>query len=254
MVPHTIKHIVSHPEDETFVVMCDRTLSLSTVLKFNVTSDTIVSSRTLPFQLREVVWYPYMASGNDYTLVGITEKWSSVILGDRVNLPQDEGSSAREISGDSAPHRRNLFHDIFGISAFQNIPSEPVFTIPSIREDAFTGPSKSNRPLDTAAYLLPPLHTMFKSLVESLLQKRDTQSSVLAKDENQQVEEEDAVMEDVSPSNNGAGRVLLHTEMDEFVELFKQQTFGKSCPSTSSCYSLIPFSIPFECHTCVQIY
>ena len=230
-VPHTISHVISHPEDDTFIVMYDRTQSASTALrKFNVTSAAFISSRTLPFKLRKVVWYPYMASGHDYTLVGITEKWTSVILGDRVNLPQDEGSLAREISSDTTPSRRNLFQDIFGVSAFQNSPSQDVVTISAIRDDANTGLLKFSRPLDTPAYLLPPLHTMFKPLVESLLQRRDARPPSEAKDENEQVEEEDAIMEDVPLSSTSASRILPNEEMYEFVELFKQQMFGKFPP------------------------
>ena len=221
----SIRHVISHPQDDAFVVMYANEHSPSTALrKFKVASANPISFRTLPFKLRKVVWYPYLALGNNFTLIGITEKWCSVLLGDRVSLPQEEGSSAREILGDVNLHQRNLFQDIFGVSAFHNTPSQPPLPS-SIGGDMATGMLRSNNPLDAPAHLLPPLHTLFSPLVESLLRKRDMESHSESKEEERQVEEENSITEDAPSLRTSACRVLLAEEMDEFVELFKQQTF-----------------------------
>jgi hypothetical protein len=190
---------------------------------FNVASANPVSSHTLPFKLRRVVWNPYTASGTDFTLVGITQSWNSVVLGDRVHLPVDEGSSARGISADMSPHRRNIFQDIFGVSAFQDFPIQAPAPASAAPEDAI-GLPKFNTPLNAPAYLLPPLHTLFTPLVEGLLRKRSTHSP-LEMNEQEQIEDEDVVMADPPLARSRSGRTLQEGEMDEFVELFKQQTF-----------------------------
>jgi NET1-associated nuclear protein 1 (U3 small nucleolar RNA-associated protein 17) len=226
-VSRTISHIISHPRENTFIVMYDSKHSSSTALrKFSATSANPMFSRTLPFKLRKVVWYPYKSTGEDFTLVGITHKWSSVVLGDRVNLPQADSSSAREISGDNSPYQKNLFQDIFGVSAFQNT-SQPVVTTSYTRDEPSAHLLKFRNPLETPAYLLPPLHTLFDPLVDCLLQKRDVRPLSEAQYDNEQVDEEDVTMEDAPPLRARAARVLLDDEMDGFVELFKQQTFCK---------------------------
>lgn len=225
--------------------------SPSTALrKFSVASANPTYTRTLPFKLRAVIWNPYFASGNDFTLVGITQKWSSVVLGDRITLPQEEGSSARGISGDANLYRRNLFQDIFGVSAFPNVPLQSLPASSSMR-DAATGHVKSSNPLDAPAYLLPPLHTLFNPLVDSLLRKRDTQPPSQTKEENEQAEEEDEIMDTFQPSSTSEGRALLNGEMDEFVELFKQPTFCKSRSVILTDYILtrFVFSVSSEQHT-----
>jgi len=163
-----------------------------------------------------------MASGSDFSLVGINQAWNTVVLGDKIRESAVEAPSAKNIRADVGTQKRNIFQDIFGVSAFQNFSLQP---ISALQEQPIDLP-KSSDPLDTPAYLLPPLQTLFTPLVERLLQKRSAPPPLEAREEQEQVEDEDVVMADPMPPNPGSSRPLEQGEMDMFVELFMQETFS----------------------------
>ncbi|KAF8578728.1 WD40 repeat-like protein [Ramaria rubella] len=233
VLPERIYDVVPHHTDESFVVMYHGEKSSTMLRKFGVVSANPVASHTLPFMLRTIVWYPYAASGNGFSFLGITQKGTSVVFGDRINFRQEEGSMAREISAESNPLGRNLFQDIFGASAFQDFTSQPPVMPPSIREDASAGPWNPTNPLRFPSHILPPLHMLFTPLLESVLRKRDVQPPETV-EEQEPADIEDVVMEDApSPTGVSAGRVWRNEEMEEFVELFKEETFSSRKNNTT---------------------
>ncbi|KAH8997368.1 WD40 repeat-like protein [Lactarius akahatsu] len=143
----------------------------STVSIFDSSSSIPSGTYTLPFTLRNIVWYPQSLSKAKVTstfhLVGITDSWDVVLCGDDAQPLAEEGSCARAIvSGSHEPQKRTLFQDIFGDSALTSAPVRPIVAVSSPKQwnskeiaNVFDGP----------AYLIPALDTLFDTLMSHFL-------------------------------------------------------------------------------------
>ncbi|CDO72978.1 hypothetical protein BN946_scf185007.g32 [Trametes cinnabarina] len=200
------------------------------VLVFGPFSSSPVAVRSLPFHMRSVVPVPpsgfFPTDPSGFTLVGITESWSVVVFGDDVQVPEDEGSSAQGITRDAAPGKRTLFHDIFGASAFAGLASAPSTSAAASSTTAQPWKGKEVAQIfDAPAHLLPPLETLFDSVMDGFLATRPAEAE--DQDDRDNDNEEDMDVDEVAdaderPVKGGApvDRVVDRQEMHGFVELF----------------------------------
>ena len=231
-----MERITPHPDEEQFIVI-ERGAAPTTasapstrVLVFNPISSNPVSVRTLPFQLRSVAAVPSAAffptDPSGFTLVGITESWQVVVFGDDVQLPEEEGTSARTITQEAAPAKRTLFQDVFGDIAFADYSAVP-------------GPSNATNTLqpwkgkevaeifNAPSHLMPPLEYLFDSIMDGFLATRDTDAEEPDSKEDAVEEDEMEVDEPVDDADAPARsapleRMVDRQEMSGFVALFKQ--------------------------------
>ena len=165
----------------------------------------------------------------DFNLVGITDSWGVALFGDDVKLPSSlEGATTTQITNDAyLPRKNTLLQDIFGKSAFDDVAHPTV----SAETSAFVpreGKQVITSFFDTPAYLMPPLETMFDSIMQTFLTPRSTVKSgedgakQAEKDGDEMDVDEDPVSEDDSPLIvKNTTRVVDEREMDEFVKIFK---------------------------------
>lgn len=228
----TIEHVVPHPKQDAFVVLSTNQDHSTSVYKFMATSPSSKKSRTLPFKLKNALWYPFGVSGKDFSLIGITHNWASVVFGDKLRVIQDEGASAREISGDAAPGRRSVFQDMFGVTAFDNLPSQaPQPVLRPATDISSDDVLKLSGLFDVPSYQLAPMSTLFPSILENLLHERIPEPTVeQGGNDIQQPEEDDIPMADavISKTTRPSEQGLSSEGMQELIELFKSDLFGKA--------------------------
>ena len=184
----------------------------------------------VPFGIRNAAWYSLVEDTTaDFNLVGVTDSWGVALFGDDVKSPSSlEGTATTQISGDaSLPRRNTLLQDIFGKSAFDDVAHPTV----SAETSAFVpreGKQAITSFFDTPTHIMPPLGTMFDSIMQTFLTPRSTVKS--GGDGAKQVERDDEVMdvdEDPVPEDGApfivknTTRVVDEREMHEFVEIFK---------------------------------
>ncbi|KAI9460514.1 WD40 repeat-like protein [Lactarius psammicola] len=176
---HRISAVVSHPRDERFAVFYSQPPN-STVSIFDPSSSSPSDTYTLPFTLRNIVWYPRSLSKAKVTapfhMVGITDSWDVVLCGDDVQPLAGEGTCASAlVSGSQGPQKRTLFQDIFGDSVLTNAPVRPI-----VQQNAVGNPKHWNNKevanvFDGPAYLIPALDTLFDSFMSHFLTLRPSE-------------------------------------------------------------------------------
>ncbi|KDQ63260.1 hypothetical protein JAAARDRAFT_29279 [Jaapia argillacea MUCL 33604] len=232
-----IDMVVPHQRDESVALFQHVPSSAGTgtrtvVSIFGPTSATPVQSRSLPFQLSSVTWQlpagPSTSSGlSPYTLVGVTTSWSVVLFGDEVCLPVDVGASAQDLGNvENVGQRRSLFQDIFGLSNF--VGSSPDSSSqPHLPVKPWTGTEVADI-FDAPAYLMPPIETLFESLMEGLLEPviAESNDTMHLADGEDATETVDIEMDEGSDTKLIVGtqrrRVVDEREMDTFFSLFKE--------------------------------
>ncbi|GJJ09898.1 hypothetical protein Clacol_004122 [Clathrus columnatus] len=238
LVPHTIYSVIPHPKEDSFVVLFADQDQLTCIYKFMASSSSIKFSRTLPFKLKKVLWYPFGVTRKDFSLVGITYDWTAVVFGDRVNINQGEGASANGIGGDIVPQRRSLFQDMFGATAFDDLLSQaplPASTpVAGVHHDSV---SKTSNIFNVSSYQLSPMSTLYPSILENLLKERVFEP-VTEKDgeEVDRPDDGDVQMADehVPETTRTPERINSSQEIEELVELFKGEAFCASKSAISS--------------------
>jgi NET1-associated nuclear protein 1 (U3 small nucleolar RNA-associated protein 17) len=227
---HPISAVISHPRDENLAVFTSRTPS-STVAIFELSKSSPRNTYTLPFMLRNIVWYPQSSSKaketSTFRLVGITDNWDVVVCGDDVHPLAGEGLVARGLlTGSQESSKRTLFQDIWGDSALTGALVDPLIqknvasTVPRNGQeiaDIFGGP----------AYMIPPLETLFEPIMTHFLTPRPPENGSIrlpglpgedAENTNMDVDES---LADVHVSGTRAERVVGAQEMDALIHLFR---------------------------------
>jgi NET1-associated nuclear protein 1 (U3 small nucleolar RNA-associated protein 17) len=164
--------------------------------------------------------------------VGVTNKYSVVLFGDDISAPATEGSRANTIVGGAAlGQRKTLFQDIFGASAFADLSHVP----PHVDSNSVVPPSALPRSdndvpvlLDSPAYLMPPIGSLYEPIMESFLKPRSQEDDIhLVEGIEQDEDVEMAEQSDDEPVTvrGRQERLVDQKEMDLFVKLF-QQTKG----------------------------
>ena len=230
-----IGQVVVHPSEDKLALLqpCKNTNSSqqeTRVLLFRPSSAIPFRTCLIPFGIRNVTWYSLVESTTvDFNLVGVTDSWGVTLFGDNVKSPSSlEGTTTTQITNDAyLPRKNTLLQDIFGKSAFDDI----VHPMMSAETSAFVprgGKQTITSFFDTPAYLMPPLETMFDSIMQTFLTPRSTVKSdedgakQVGKDDEEMDVDEDPVPNDDSPLIvKNTMRVVDKREMDEFVKIFK---------------------------------
>jgi NET1-associated nuclear protein 1 (U3 small nucleolar RNA-associated protein 17) len=175
--------------------------------------------------------------------VGITKAWSVVLVGDDVRLPEDEGSTGKGILGGPASHKKTIFQDIFGKSAFTGLSSE-------LRPEVAIAPTHSRTSNKVAgipdgpAYLMPPLESLYEPLMGNFLKLRSQADDYATGLVPGQGEDEDFDLRDENStapvlSVRHPGRIVTQDEMNLFVDLFKRHAVKSvKCTSCSRVHAL----------------
>lgn len=208
------------------------------MLLFQPGSGTPFRTCSIPFGIQNVTWYSLTrGKATDINLVGVTDSWGVALFGDDVKAPSSpEGTSATQITGDVyLPRKNTLLQDIFGKSAFDDVAHPTVLT-----DSSASVPRQGKQAItaffDTPAHFMPPLETMFDSIMQTFLTPRSTvengeghEKRAEKDDEEMDVEEYPVPEEDAPFITKNTTRVVDEREMYEFVEIFKQHGFTGSC-------------------------
>ena len=158
-----------------------------------------------------------------FTLQG-DGNWGLNIFGDDIRVPDEQGLSSRGLGDEGAagPSKRTLFHDIFGASALVEPTSAPPIEVDTTRP--WRGKEIAEI-FDAPTHLMPPVTSLFDTVVDSFLTVKHGSEDVQAEDvEDEERRDEDVEMEDrTGPvvSEERIERVVDRHEMRVFVDLFK---------------------------------
>ena len=246
---HRINAVISHPRDDRFAVFYSQPPK-STVSIFDSSSSSPSDTYTLPFTLRNIVWYPQSFSKAKATsafhTVGITDNWDVVLCGDDVQALAGEGSGAHAlVSGSQEAPKRTLFQDIFGDSALTSAPVRPI-----IQQNAAGNPKHwNNREIanvfDGPAYLIPTLDTLFDTIMSHFLTLRPSEDGHDLSPDLPGDGKDFSMDIDEPPDGPLVGaprpeRVVDAQEMKSFVGLFEQYGVKGERHSFHSCHSNAP--------------
>jgi NET1-associated nuclear protein 1 (U3 small nucleolar RNA-associated protein 17) len=196
---------------------------------FGLQSDQPTKRRTVPFSLRQYTsWQNKRTESN--SLVAITSEGELVHIGDEVIQAEDEGSGPRPLG--STHSEPSLFQDIFGKSALVDYtsPDQIARAKPASQQLALAFPAGKGvdwEILETPAHLLPPVHTLFMPLMESMLLNSGRAYSTADEQREEEQDQADAMIVDVSDQKVGStsGRDISNTEIDAFVDFFRKTAF-----------------------------
>ncbi|KIO25200.1 hypothetical protein M407DRAFT_25424 [Tulasnella calospora MUT 4182] len=218
--------VVPIPNSDHFVVAARHPNQTLISIHSRRQSDPI-RTRSLPFHVLRLA--PLPSSPDRFVMATIAADGSVSLVGDDLTLfPEREGDVERSLSSKRPLSARpSLFENVFGRSAFKDLDNVDNIPQPSTEvvgaDDRF-GAAVDLRLLDGPAYLLPPIETLFTSLMEGVLVKPLTNTE-------QEKQDEDTGMDvdlDEAPEDNIASAPLLRPrEVDEseismLVDLFSQ--------------------------------
>lgn len=204
------------------------------ITTFQLSSSVPFTKSNVPFQLRNFCHY---FSGSQQ-FIGITQDWRTVLFGEKISRPTDEGSAAKDLSSHQIQTRRSLLCDIFGSSAFTDLEilNVPIFHTKPVRQGDYIG-----HIFDAPAYLLPSLEMLYGSLIDNFLQKQPSGTNHPPIESEVSRAEEDVTMEEVSVTATPTRSQLCVIEPDELqslTELFKEH-----------CLKREHLPLPCECNT-----
>ncbi len=221
-----IQQVISHAHEETFAIFYRHSTAASSrtiALTFDATSPSPTNKQTIPYAFHAII--PYTPSQERFSFVGITTNWAVVSLGEQSFRPQVEGSDSNKISADAVNHKRTLFQDIFGVSAFDHGASEqPVQS--SFSTAVIPRPRAPVSVFDGPSHLFPPMSSVFESIMEDFVHKTSTSGSaaqVVDADEDVDMEV-DAPEVPATPEHKM--RHIDQEELGVLVNLFKSHTIG----------------------------
>nr|BCB28856.1 WD40 repeat-like protein [Mycoleptodonoides aitchisonii] len=239
--PVVIDRIVSHPREEIFGVFeCPPSTTSgrpsTRVLLFQPSSSSPSASRTVPFRLRSIVPHSSLGTNSDpsaFTLVGVTDQWSVVVFGDDIQLPEAAGEQAQGIIQNEGVGKRTLFQDMFGASAFADLQSAPATTSAAASNAQPWKGKEAAGVFNAPAYLMPPLESLFDSVMDGFLAERPTANAVAVSaaqearhdraDDDMDVDFDMDADEPTAPVTAAPiERVVDKQEMRGFVDLFIQ--------------------------------
>ena len=244
-----IGQVIAHPSEDKLALLqpCRNTNSSrqeTRVLLFRPGSAIPFRTCLIPFGIRNATWYSLVEGTTvDFKLVGVTDSWGVALFGDDVKSPSSlGGTTITQIADAYLPRKNTLMQDIFGKSAFDDVthPTVPAGTYAFVPREGKEGITSF---FDAAAYLMPPLETVFDSIMQTFLTQRSTAESgehgakQAEKDDEEMNVDEDGVLEDDSPLIvKNTTRVVDGREMDEFVKIFKHYGLaGMSYLSICNC-------------------
>lgn len=215
--------MLPHPLEDVFTIIVqpyseNDAVRTSSIIHFRPTSKFPLAVRTLPFRFRVAAWN--MLGEGCRTLIGITTSWSIVECGDSIRAPATSEDAAQSIDLSlSVGSRRNLFEDMFGKAAFEELangqPSIPVVPSSVPEVDARSLLAAFDKP----AYLAQPIENIFSALIDNFLTKAEEAEGPVQRD--QQDDAEDMVVDEEPTPVPIRRRTVDDDEINAMTELFK---------------------------------
>lgn len=192
-------------------------------------SNQPTQKRTVPFSLRQ--YTSWQGKSNEpNSVVAITNDGGLVRIGDDIVQVEEEGNKPQPLG--SAPLGPSLFQDIFGQSAlvdhtFLEQSSRAKISSTLANTGPHAGRSADWEILDTPAHLLPPVHSLFMSLMESISHgsSRADPITIQEQEDEQNPVEAMAIDAPEQKTRNSAGRGITNAEIDAFVDFFRETVF-----------------------------
>ncbi|KAF9469861.1 WD40-repeat-containing domain protein [Collybia nuda] len=224
----TIENVVPHPEDYSFAVFCNHKANkeqLTTKVSiFHVGSPVPSAVHSIPFILRNISPYIRSSGQSSYAFIGITRDWHLVQFGDDCKAVDEGSSIIKGLTSGHAPQRHTLFQDIFGKSAFTEVPVPSSPPVGIGKYPAWTGTAASDA-FESPAYLMPPLEHLFEPLLGRFLTPCDRttgQPQIMENEEQEMDTNEDEQNSIISRVHRS--RVVEQNEMDALATLFQRHT------------------------------
>ncbi|KAG9047512.1 hypothetical protein FS837_002097 [Tulasnella sp. UAMH 9824] len=216
--------VVPIPNSDNFVVAIRHSNQTLVSIHSPRQSDPL-RARSLPFPVLRLS--PLPSSPDRFVMAAIAADGSVNLVGDDLTLlPQREGDVERSLtSKHPLSARPSLFENVYGRSAFKDL--ENVENLPSTEmvsaEDRF-GAAVDLRLLDGPAYLLPPIESLFTSLMEGVLVKPPTNTEQEEQDEEMgmDVDLDEAPEDNIVPAPLLRPREENESEISMLVDLFSQ--------------------------------
>lgn len=192
----------------------------TTITTLGVSSNRPIEQRTLPFLLRQYVTWSYSRS-----IIAITCDGGLIHAGENASRPGEESSEAKPLG--SVAEEPSLFQDIFGKSALVDhlLPNQPPKS--SISNNKSTESGVDWALLDAPSHLLPPVHTLFVPLMESMSRwngnARD--EAVDAYEQEKDAQDEMAIEPSGTASSTRTTREITAEEIDAFTDFFRDAAF-----------------------------
>lgn len=172
-----------------------------------------------------------------FAFIGITQDWRVIQFGDDCGMVKEAGSVTRGFASDHTRSPRTLFQDIFGKSAFTEVPAPSFSSVEMGKRTALWAVKEVSDAFASPTYLMPPLEHLFEPWIAQFLIHRDhdiDQPRVVEPEEADVDMEED--VQDLTISRVRRTRVVDQEEMDSFVALFRKHavtcmSLAPSCPS-----------------------
>lgn len=221
-----IQRVISHSHQESFAIFHRQSSAADTktiVLTFDVTSPSPTNKQIIPYTFHTIV--PYAPSQALFSFVGITSNWAVVSFGEQAFPLRAEGTSSNKISAEVVSHKRTLFQDIFGVSAFDHAASERPIQM-SFSTAVLPRSKASVSAFDDPSHLLPPMSNIFETIMEDFVHETPTSAStaqVIGADEDVDMEVD---APEVVATLKHMTRHIGQQEMGVLVNLFKSHTIG----------------------------
>jgi len=221
ITPLRIDKVVSHRKEATFAVFHssdpgrDGEEHHTKVAIFRVSSSVPILVRHIPFGLRNVILVPFQKHLG-YNLVGITDTWKVVMIGDSEPTFKDQSLAASGINYDVQAPRKTLFHDIFGAAAFATSSTE------TLHISHPPGKGKGIHELfRDPVYLSPSLDILFDTVATTFLTRRPSETIGSVEKPGDLIEEDSEMDHEADIVGIHAPRVPTSGEMDIFTKLFR---------------------------------
>ena len=222
--PMPIQRVISHADEENFAIFYRHSTaagSKTIALTFDATSPSPTNKQAIPYAFHAIV--SYTPSQERFSFIGITTNWAVVSFGEQSFQPRVEGSSSNKISANAVNQKRTLFQDIFGVSAFDHRASEQ-----PVQSSFSTGPIPRPRApvsaFDGPSHLLPPMSSVFESIMEDFVHKAPTSGSAAVVDVDEDVDMEVDAPEVIATPEHKTRHI--GQEVGILVNLFKSHTIG----------------------------
>ncbi|KAG2076892.1 WD40 repeat-like protein [Suillus decipiens] len=223
---HLYVTLVPHPHQDTFA-MIHHSPSATTngLVVYSTSSSTPLLSQTLPFGIRNLVWYPApnrSPRSRMFSLVGITHTFGVVLLGHDINVADEASLPTKALQKGVAVPKRSLFEEMFGVPALTDVSYNAVSS--TIDTSLPWKSSETGSVFDAPAYLMPPMQSLFEPLMNGFLKLRlkenvdeEHQSGIQGIADEMTTE----TMETEEPAFIEMGEVSNDDILDTFIPFFK---------------------------------
>ncbi|KAG1757171.1 WD40-repeat-containing domain protein [Suillus lakei] len=223
---HPYVTLVPHPYQDTFATIHHSPSDTNNgLMVYSIPSSAPLLSQTLPFGIRNLVWYPTSsrsARSRTFSLVGITHTFGVVLLGHDISIADEASSSTGALQKGPAVPKRSLFEEMFGVPALTDVSHNTVSS--TIDTSLPWKSSETGSVFDAPAYLMPPMESLFEPLINGFLKLRVKENV----DEERQSGVQDAAdempaepMDIEEPAFIEMGKVSNDEILDTFVPFFK---------------------------------